>query len=224
MTIKIERDAMLCVINNNSNSETSSEPPCCKPLRPSVDIDPLSDPSSIQKSQALGYHHHDTTTTPELYETDDESSISSCSTAKGVTFAEPLVTQVRTRPRTKKAHLRSLFYTYEETQRFRQAYREERRLKAQEEAESEASSSLVPLGEPSTNSTWDGLSSQGIDNARSHRISRVVVLHKNTLETFIDKEMGFPLSFSDASQGKCKMASGDFFDNDCFWNGQITWY
>lgn len=42
---------------------------------------------------------------------------------------------------------------------------------------------------------------------QAYRISRVVVLHDNKLETFVD----------DAA------AVADF-DNDSFWSGSITWY
>lgn len=40
---------------------------------------------------------------------------------------------------------------------------------------------------------------------QAYRISRVVVLHDNKLETFVDN------------------AAADF-DNDSFWSGSITWY
>ena len=43
-----------------------------------------------------------------------------------------------------------------------------------------------------------------------YRISRVVVLHNDKLETFVDHQ---------------KEANVDgFFDNDSFWSGSITWY
>lgn len=46
-----------------------------------------------------------------------------------------------------------------------------------------------------------------------HRISRVVVLHNDKLETF----------HADAVYQKEKLHD-DFFDNDSFWSGSITWY
>lgn len=240
MTVKIEREAVLRVINNNNGA--SLEPPCYQPLR---DDDCSSGVTPIHQSKGLDiddYNHSAGCTsrlhreTPELDETDDDSTVSSCSTAKGVTFATPLVTEVRLRIRTKKIFLRDYYYTTEETQRFRQEYREERRLRAQE-ADSETSSSVLTLGETgSEKSTRDGLSGQNIDTTKSHRISRVVILHQNKLETFTDKEMGAiqPTTVTtDASTcttsnrplpGKCERTSKDFFDCDNFWNGQITWY
>jgi hypothetical protein len=44
--------------------------------------------------------------------------------------------------------------------------------------------------------------------AGGHRISRVVVLHNDKLETFFDAQKEV----------------GNFFDNDSFWSGSITWY
>lgn len=75
-----------------------------------------------------------------------------------------------------------------------------------------------------------------------HRISRVVVMHKNVLETFVDEELTGTSSFSASHASNTginsamitdptatvvadpKTASDDFFDNDSFWSGQITWY
>jgi hypothetical protein len=46
----------------------------------------------------------------------------------------------------------------------------------------------------------------------AYRISRVVVLHNDKLETFVDQE------------AKENHHVNDFFDNDSFWSGSITWY
>ena len=60
---------------------------------------------------------------PELDDTDDDSSISSNSVSttsskgKGVSFAAPLVTEVRFRPRTLKMNKSELYYTVQETAR-----------------------------------------------------------------------------------------------------------
>lgn len=43
-----------------------------------------------------------------------------------------------------------------------------------------------------------------------HSISRVVVLHNDKLETFFTPPQA--------------SGSDDFFDNDSFWSGSITWY
>ena len=108
--------------------------------------------------------------------------------------------------------------------RFRQEYREERRLRAQEESDTETSDASTSGESGPDKSIWDGCTGQDIDqSSRNHRISRVVILHKNTLETFFDEKMNNS-NPSDPHPGKCKMASDDFFDNDSFWSGQITWY
>lgn len=105
----INRDAILSVINSrlNSRDEGLSIPkglPCI-----SFGLDYL--------PKALPY------VAPELEDTDDDSSISSCSVsttttnAKGVSFAAPLVTEVRYRPWTLKKHKAKLYYTVQETAR-----------------------------------------------------------------------------------------------------------
>eukprot|EP00551_Chaetoceros_affinis_P010890 CAMPEP_0203683054 /NCGR_PEP_ID=MMETSP0090-20130426/47318_1 /ASSEMBLY_ACC=CAM_ASM_001088 /TAXON_ID=426623 /ORGANISM="Chaetoceros affinis, Strain CCMP159" /LENGTH=281 /DNA_ID=CAMNT_0050552175 /DNA_START=636 /DNA_END=1481 /DNA_ORIENTATION=- len=281
MTIKIERDAILSVVNSRQQSPVSTDSPShCYPLSADSSCSrSYNETTTDNKSYFFELAttcssklDDDESQQPELDDTDDEStstctsSIISTSSSKGasVTFCEPLVTEVRTRPRTLKRHVRALFYTYEETQRFRQEYREERRLKALEEADSglttalssgsgsslltksgapssgSASVSTSTKGEGTAKSVWDGFSSQDIDKSSwsSHRISKVVVLHKNTLETFIDKEMDTSLGLGMGSpsspctpsvrdnshSGKCKTASDNFFDNESFWSGQVTWY
>lgn len=120
MTIKIERDAVLCVINNNRNDESTSSL-CHKSLKdsPLLSDDCLKLERLSDFLPQAGYFRG--TDAPELDDTDDESSISSsvssCSTAKGVRFVDPLVTEVRYRPRTLRKDVTSLFYTVEETQR-----------------------------------------------------------------------------------------------------------
>ena len=62
-------------------------------------------------------------------------------------------------------------------------------------------------------------------NSRPHHISRVVVRHHDTLATFYDANL---LSMNDPDDstafGVKNDKNGDFFDNDCFWSGSITWY
>jgi hypothetical protein len=51
-----------------------------------------------------------------------------------------------------------------------------------------------------------------------HRISRVVVMHNDKLDTFF-------LPGKVLSQPKEPVNGGDdFFDNDSFWSGSLTWY
>jgi len=47
-------------------------------------------------------------------------------------------------------------------------------------------------------------------SSQAYKISRVVVLHNDKLETFVD-------------QNKDAEVDG-FFDNDSFWSGSITWF
>ena len=92
----------------------------------------------------------------------------------------------------------------------------------QAEAES-ADPADVSLGEDEdeVDMTWDGCSGSGLMGTR-HRISRVVVMHQDSLETFVDKDLA--ISTSKVADDTCKAASDDFFDNDNFWSGSITWY
>lgn len=247
MTIQIQQDAILCVTNSDSNNG-STQPSCHQhnPLRKETL------PYSLTKDYDV-YDYSDmvdsmidvdSQSQPELDETDDDdSTLSSCSSSsKGVTFCDNLVTEVNWRPRTRRKDVRSLFYTVEETQRFRQEYREERRLKAQEGADSSSLSKSGELG--LDNSDRDGFQDQEIEKKlKIHphfRISRVVILHKNNRETFIDGKLSVSHSSSPSSSSSRKGNSSStmcnpcpeksdsdgnaFFDNDSFWSGQLTWY
>lgn len=99
-----------------------------------------------------------------------------------------------------KETLSEHFYSYEDTQRFRQDYRLERKL-------------LAELDVDSTNhdDELSGLFSTTTEQAK-HHISHVVVLHNDKIETFCDPKQQAPVNLD------------DFFDNDSFWSGSITWY
>jgi len=56
------------------------------------------------------------------------------------------------------------------------------------------------------------------------RISRVVVMHKDSLEAFVDNEIGHDYNVDVDLSIDLKAANKDFFDNDSFWSGSITWY
>jgi len=56
----------------------------------------------------------------------------------------------------------------------------------------------------------------------SHRISRVVVLHNDKLETFVDPETAAADPYN--ADSPVAVSSNDFFDNESFWSGSITWY
>lgn len=163
---------------------------------------------------------------PGLEDSDDDcTTISSCSSGARsrslpraqVSFAPVLVTEVRTRPRTKPQDVSVLFYSCEETQRFRQEYRLER-MEATEQEPEETSTKHVTLNHSTTSNIDDTTA------LIAHRISRVVVKHEDTRETFIDKELDYGLPLMLADNGEVSHASEAFFDNDRFWSGQITWY
>ena len=95
--------------------------------------------------------------------------------------------------------------------RFRQEYRLERKVLSELSldpdtfsVENEELSDLISSS-PGAHST------QG-----RHNISRVVVLHNNKLETFFTP--------AKVVQPKEEPLDGDFFDNDSFWSGSLTWY
>ncbi|KAL7524944.1 hypothetical protein ACHAWF_001143 [Thalassiosira exigua] len=133
-------------------------------------------------------------------------SLSSCSARiprRRVSFAAPLVTAVKTRPRTKDSDKELLFYTRLETDRdspsFRQVYREEKQS--------------LPL-----NVEDPGISDPSPSDFR-RRISRVVVEHNDSHETFYDFN-GSSTSLHERGGGMNDI----FFDSDSFWSGSITWY
>jgi hypothetical protein len=148
-----------------------------------------------------------------------------------VTFCEEVVTEVWTRPSTERDDIPNLFYSSEDTTRyvvvhflhefffpfrnspllcfffltcrFRQEYRLEKKLLSELAIDPETCSvdekDLTAMVATSP-------------SAHAYRISRVVVLHNDKLETFVD-------------QNKEKDVDVDgFFDNDSFWSGSITWY
>lgn len=155
---------------------------------------------------------------------DDESSISSCGTSQSmerdndqrrVQFAPRLVSEVRERPRTPLEDISTLFYSHDDTQRFRQEYRMERSVKSHVYYEEEECIQPSKSNESSTQSF-----SFNIPKKRNrHKISRLVVEHQGTSRTFYNNDD--PTSSEVFVQN---MTSDNFFDNDSFWNGSITWY
>jgi hypothetical protein len=126
---------------------------------------------------------------------------------KRVSFADTLVSDVWERPRTPPEEVSKLFFSSEETQRFRQEYRLERKLLAELDVDPETH----PVDEEELSALFATSSSQG--STDRHRISRVVVLHNDKLETYLNPEQ--------VSKG----AQDDgFFDNESFWSGSITWF
>lgn len=171
---------------------------------------------------------------------DDDSTVSTFSYlsedsqgSKRVRFSDPLVSEVKTRPRTPPEALRQLFYTYEETQRFRQEYRLERKVLARMDSDPSSVSIQSCDNIPAVSSEALKPSSAGSAKRNSrHRISRVLVLHNDVLETFYDdvskydrNQSMFKQPLTSRSLEKTpSTSSDDFFDNDSFWSGSITWY
>jgi len=171
---------------------------------------------------------------------EDDASCATVSTSslsgdrrQGVTWSTHLVTEVKTRPRTLPEDVRDLFYTYEETQRFRQEYRQERKMLAQLQAEPCLTTSTCT--NPASLSTPSSTPFSYSSTPGRHRISRVVVMHNDTLKTFFDDDLlspKVPPSTEDHEKDTLEHSpallpcgkSNDFFDDDSFWSGSITWY
>jgi hypothetical protein len=135
---------------------------------------------------------------------DDTASTASMSDSslddeKRVSFAETLVSDVWERPRTPPEDVSKLFFSSEETSRFRQEYRLERKLLAELDVDPETH----PVDEEELSALFANSSTD------RHRISRVVVLHNDKLETFLNPQ---------------QPKGDDFFDSDSFWSGSITWF
>ena len=91
----------------------------------------------------------------------------------------------------------------------------------------------------SSTAAWQGPLG-GTGNNRRHHISRVVIRHHDTLATFYDatyddkndsNSSGYSPSLpggldttGTSSAMTNAQGSEDFFDNDSFWSGSITWY
>lgn len=211
MTIKVEREALITVLTRRPTWPSS----LCEASSISTDDDEFVVVNLPSKSSYLdtervrcsAYSDEDSVCT---LSTSSDSLSSDSSLERRVSFASSLVTDVWTRPFTPREDIPSLFYSTEDTNRFRQEYRLERKV-------------LNELSvDPDTFSiNNDDLSDlivtapSGHSPAARHSISRVVVLHNNKLETFCTpNEVVQPT----------ESLNGDFFDNDSFWSGSLTWY
>ena len=132
MTIKIERDAVLQILNgeppSNGQASTTKLPraPCIDDAEIVVYSPKDEAPVLIPTLASCCFGHEEPLrlSTPDLVDSDVESYFDDdcsfdepLSSLRRVSFAQPLITEVRTRPRTLPQDLRSLFYTYEETHR-----------------------------------------------------------------------------------------------------------
>lgn len=221
MTIKIERDALLCVLSDHTHPSSRSL------------LNPLSPKEVEIKSSLLSGSCNDAFVLPLQYsygDVDCESLYDDCTVTtasssivsfepedKRVSFAECLVTEERTRERTPREEISSLFYSCEETRRFRQEYRLERKLLAELESNLETQ----PCG---TEDIGSILPQSSITSR--HRISRVVVVHNDKLETFFNHQQkpSSPSPPVKLNVHKEIDISNDFFDIDSFWSGSVTWY
>merc|ERR1712032_191682 len=129
-----------------------------------------------------------------------------------VSFAPQLVTDVWTRPRTLPEDISTTFYSPQETQKFREEYRLER------EAEAYA------------NSLRNRFTSSG-NNIKRRPISCVIIQDNDESEIFFNQDNQSQhqltrsiVGSSNNNDGQLSSLSEDFFDNDSFWSGELTWY
>jgi len=189
-----------------------------------LDVKEIAINSACETADAFSVYSSD-------YFVDDDSTVctvsDSSSDGKRVRFAEPIVTEVKTRPRTSLESLRNLFYSYEETQRFRQEYRLERKVLARMDVDTVNTSVSQSSRKEDISSTKSRDKLSNLERSGRHRISRVVVCHNDVLETFYEKDISKTAPHQPViNSGKSisNVANDDFFDNDSFWSGSITWF
>ena len=125
MTIKIQREAVLYVLSRapREHYDTSRlqtyEDEAEIVVNPSKEDAVILVPISSSRYNGPRALRVENVPEPSYKNTNDDSVRDSSPTEPGrrVSFAQPMVTDVRTRPRTLPEDLRALFYTYEETQR-----------------------------------------------------------------------------------------------------------
>jgi hypothetical protein len=99
-------------------------------------------------------------------------------------------------------NLNEHFYSHEDTQTFRRESRLERKLLAE-----------VGANESSHEGELQDLFQNNNDLSNNkHEISRVIILHNDKLKTFCDPRKQY------------RENTNDFFDNDSFWSGSMTWH
>mmetsp|Transcript_3282 Transcript_3282/g.5653 ORF Transcript_3282/g.5653 Transcript_3282/m.5653 type:complete len:262 (-) Transcript_3282:928-1713(-) len=261
MTIQINRDAVLYVLSQPPQPGHSA-PTAYQRHYHAPHLQPYDDEAEIEvnpsKEEAVirlvsvSSHNASSVPRPQSKSKPDvrEAPIEAPHRVK---FADELVSDVWTRPRTPPGDLRALFYSYEETQRFRQEYRIERNRMAEADPVEDPAAVHLSATEPftsadttsatsatsSSTAAWQG--PLGDTGYRRHHISRVVIRHHDTLATFYDatydKNDSNSSDLSPTLPGAGSDATGTptttmtntqgndgFFDNDSFWSGSITWY
>jgi len=130
------------------------------------------------------------------------------------------------------------FYSYEDTQRFRQEYRLEKKILAELGADesNHYEGDLQDLHNNNTTSTKNNREKTicGSNNSSKHKISRVVVFHNDKIETFCCCDQSRPQEQQEEvhyqeqqyilSSQKTEKSTDDIFDNDSFWSGSMTYY
>eukprot|EP00568_Trieres_chinensis_P006204 CAMPEP_0183307508 /NCGR_PEP_ID=MMETSP0160_2-20130417/17703_1 /TAXON_ID=2839 ORGANISM="Odontella Sinensis, Strain Grunow 1884" /NCGR_SAMPLE_ID=MMETSP0160_2 /ASSEMBLY_ACC=CAM_ASM_000250 /LENGTH=175 /DNA_ID=CAMNT_0025471105 /DNA_START=24 /DNA_END=548 /DNA_ORIENTATION=- len=126
---------------------------------------------------------------------------------KCVSFADAMVSAVRTRPRTLEKERAALFYTADETSAFREEYRRERRAEALSRSGLDSLDARGSSSGPGSTlkREREGTMAGAGGARRRRRISRVVVQHQGLFSMFSDNDAA------------CSTKSGAFFDNDDFW-------
>ena len=144
-----------------------------------------------------------------------------------VSFATNLIADVWTRPRTLREDVAELFYSSQETQQFRDEYRWERERIVDTIVTASVDEDVT------TTRTTDGISSSTdfIKNKFSP-ISRAVIFDKTGKQKifFPDnqeaKTSGSTIHTSGSTTYEHTKAKTEIFDfdDDSFWNGELTWY
>lgn len=129
MTIKIEREALICVLSRPPSTPSTSRTPCDATTIPSVDEefvlvdvpksltpgsgDVFFNEGSCFRRRSPSWASDDDCT----HSTGSLSTDTSYSIERQVSFSSTLVTEEWTRPRTPKEDVPNLFYSTDETQR-----------------------------------------------------------------------------------------------------------
>jgi len=207
MTIKVEREALLQVLD---------QPPSTRLLNRPISNDDefyLVDVCKTSQSEECPVEGlPDSSYDDDSVITASTSSLSSNSDDeddKRVSFSPTLVTHEWTREYTPREEIADLYYSTEEALRFRQEYRLERKVLTE--------LSIDPDSFPVGSDEIASLLATG-QSGNKHRISRVVVLHNDKLETFFNNSECL------SSEKVHLTGDDDFFDNESFWSGSITWY
>eukprot|EP00594_Rhizosolenia_setigera_P017881 CAMPEP_0178960338 /NCGR_PEP_ID=MMETSP0789-20121207/12907_1 /TAXON_ID=3005 /ORGANISM="Rhizosolenia setigera, Strain CCMP 1694" /LENGTH=254 /DNA_ID=CAMNT_0020643673 /DNA_START=113 /DNA_END=877 /DNA_ORIENTATION=+ len=149
------------------------------------------------------------------------------SSKKAVSFVWPIVTSVKTRPRTRTQDVSKLFYSSQETTQFRQDYYAFLENGGSDEVDSEEES----LSLSNKNKSLDNDDSVDEQDHYVHKakrvrraVSKVVVSHNgSTREYFQPSPCLSPTDHSVFSSSAA--AEEEFcFDSPEFWNGTLTWY